>query len=363
MYNDIIPGAVRRDEISAKLREIDSFVRNNFLFDISDEEIVYGVYSGYISGVGDKNTVYMTVDESARHAAEKRGQLVACGIRAEKEESGYIIVTEVYPGSNAEHSGVLRNDLIVSIDGADVLQVGAEAALRLLEGEENTRYSLAVQREGEIINYSLIRQSIDIISVESEITDNNIGIARISTFNDLTASQFEAALQTFIEAGVRALMLDLRAVSSGFYDSVPDMVNQLVGANTIAFKEHRGGVRRDFIVTDDTMAFPEEMQNLPIIILVDSATSQAGELFAAVLKSHAGALVVGENTAGDPYHQQTQPLTDGSAIRVTVARIIFASGFDYTETGLVPDYVVEDGANDPQVQKAFEIIETITDLG
>ena len=360
MYNDIIPGAVRRDEISAKLREIDSFIRNNYLFELNDEEIVFGVYSGYISGIGDKNTVYMTVEEYAGHAAQERGKLVSCGIKAEKEESGYITVAEVYPGSDAELSGVLKGDLITAIEGTDVLQIGADAALVLMQGEETTRYSLNIQREGEIIEYSLVRQALDIISVESEITDNNVGVVRISSFSALSASQFENALQTFAESSVRALMLDLRGNSSSFYGSIPDMVNNLVGADTIAFTERRGGVRSDFIITDESNFLPEEMSGLPIVILVDSGTSGAGELLAAILKSYAGALLVGENTAGNAFIQQTHPLNDGSAIRVTVAQIVLASGLDYAETGLAPDYPTDSGINDPQLQKAFEIIETIT---
>lgn len=360
MYNDIIPGAVRRDEISGKLQEIDSFVRNNCLFDLDEEELAYGIYSGYISGVGDKNTVYMTVSEYSEYAAHKRGQLVSGGIRVEKEESGYIAIMEVYSGSDAESSGIQKGDLITSIDGTDVLRVGAEAALSLLFGEENTRFKLDILREGQIIPYSLIRQSIDIISVETEITENNVGMIYISTFNDLTASQFESAIEEFIEAEVKAILIDLRNNVSGFYTSVSDMVNNLVPAGTIAFSEQKGGVRKELIVTDDNKSLPEEMQEIPIIILVNSETAGAGELFAAILKSHAGAQLVGENTAGNAYIQKVQVLNDGSAILVTVEKVALASGLDYFETGLSPDYEAKSGVTeDPQLQKAFEVIETI----
>jgi len=133
MYNDIIPGAVKRDEISAKLHEIDSFVQNNFLGEIDEENIAYGIFSGYISGVGDKNTVYMNIDEYTHHINEENGQLITTGIKAEKEESGYIIVTGVYPDSYAELVGVIKNDVITAIDNTNVREVGADAALKLLD--------------------------------------------------------------------------------------------------------------------------------------------------------------------------------------------------------------------------------------
>jgi len=371
MYNDIIRGAVQRDEISTKLQEIDSFVRNNFLGEIDSDTVAFGIFSGYISGVGDKNTVYMSVQEYAKHSNEARGQLITSGIQAEKEESGYIIVTGIYPDSYAESVGVAKGDIITDIDSINVLEVGAEVAIRFLEGEENTKLNVMVLREGEVLEFSLIRQAIDIVSVESDVV-NNIGFIKITAFNELTSNQFESALQSFVEANVRALLIDVRHNSSDIYTPVPDMVNNLIPAETVAFSVHRGGVQKDFIVTNESKIFPEEMENIPIIVLADSATSGAGELLAAVLKSHAGAQIVGQPTAGNVFLQQTQPLKDGSAVRVTVARIVLANGFDYSESGLSPDnhveWTAEDYAigslqgdiDDLQILKAFEIIDTIT---
>jgi carboxyl-terminal processing protease len=372
MYNDIIPGAVKRDEISAKLYEIDSFVQNNFLGEVNEENIAQGIFSGYISGVGDKNTMYMTADEYAKHSSEKSGRLVTCGIKAEIESSGYIVVTGVYPGSYAESSGVAKNDIITAIDGINVLESGADAAMRFLEGEENSKIGLTVQREGEVLNYSLIRQSMDIVSVEPAVIDD-IGFVRITAFNDLTAPQFDAALKTFSQAKVRSLLFDLRSCSSDIYDPEPvsEMVDGLIGGGVIAYSEHRGGVRRDFIVTGDDTALPDAP---PIVILTNSATSGAGELMAAILKNHAGAQLIGGATEGNVYLQQTQSLKDGSAIKLTVAKITLASGFDYANVGLTPDSIVEmnseinytpetlrgDTITDPQILKAFETIETIT---
>ena len=367
MYNEIIPGAVQRDVMSAKLWEIDAFVRNNYPFALNDDDLFYGVYSGYISGVGDKNTIYMTADEHAAHISQERGQLVSCGIRAEKEESGYIKVAEVYRDSDAEANGILKGDLITDVNGVNVQQVGAEAALMLIPGEENTTLSVTIQRDGELKEYSLVRQSIDIISVETEITESALGIIRISTFNDLTASQFEAALKKFAEEEVKAMVIDLRENNSGFFKSVSGMVNCLVKANSatgiIASTVHKGG-ERALVVVDESMTLPEEMQKIPIAILVDSTTSGAAELFTVLLQSEYSGKVwlIGEPTAGNTLIQQTQLLSDGSAIRVTVARITLASGFEYGE-GLVFNNVVEFGIDDQQMQTAFVQIETELNIG
>jgi carboxyl-terminal processing protease len=361
MYNDMIPVG-RRDEINSKIQEIDAFIQNNFLFldEIDEERVAFGIFSGYISGVGDKNTVYMTAEEFINRRNLEEGQLVTCGIKAEREGSDYIKVIEVYPGSSAESQGILKDDIITFIDGQAVLEMGQDTAIRFLVGEENTRVDVTIQREGEETTHTLARQAIEIVSVESEIEDN-VGFVRISTFSTLTAAQFDAALQELAQENIRALVIDVRGSSSGVYSSVTDMVNRLIGANTVAFTEHRGGIRRPFLSTDDSRVF---VGDIPIVVLVDSGTNGAGELLAASLKSFGNAQLVGTNTAGNAYYQQTQVLKDGSAIRVTVARIVLASGLEYANVGLVPDYTVEitgeTSESDPQIIKALEIIDTVT---
>jgi carboxyl-terminal processing protease len=374
MYNDMIPVG-KRDEINAKIQEIDAFLQNNFLFfdEIDEARVDFEMFWGYISGVGDKNTFYMTAEEYTNRMNIESGWLVTAGIKAQVDSAGDIVVAEVYSDSDAETQGVLRGDIITAIGGIDVRSVEREAAIRFLDGEEKTRVELTIQRGGELIPFSLIRQAIEIISVDYTIA-NEIGFVRISTFSERMASQFESALQDFADAGVRALTIDVRGNSSDIYTPVQSMVNLLIGANTVAFEQRRGGVRRDFITTDSSLMFAE---NIPVIVLTDSGTSGAGELVAAILKSFGGAQIVGLNTAGNSYLQETKQLRDFSAIRVTVARIELSSGLEYANVGLRPDYEVPmdfevsydvasldniETITDPHILKAFEIIDTLAPI-
>jgi carboxyl-terminal processing protease len=376
MYNERLPGTLARNEIASKLQEIDSFIRNNYLHEISEDDVSYGIFSGYIRGLDDRHTVYLTTEQHRQFLAEESGRLISAGIRAEPDEQGYLAITEVYPNSNAAENGIVRGDIITAIDGRSVLLGSAESALRLLDGEENTRIRLSVQRAGAVTEHYLVRRAIDILSINSGVVDG-IGFMRITTFNALTARQFNTELQTFANSNVRALLIDVRNNNSGVHaqTAVSDMVNALVGSGTIARTEHRGGVVRDFIVTDNSLALPANMRNIPIVVLTNSGTSGAGELLAAILQNHAGAQIVGTSTAGNAYLQQTQPLRDDSAIRITVARIFLTNGVNYSGTGVSPNFTVEMDAevsyninefrgrelaeiSDPQVRRAFEIINT-----
>ncbi|MCL1881555.1 MAG: S41 family peptidase [Oscillospiraceae bacterium] len=374
MYNDLLPGVPERDAISSKLQEIDSFVRNNFLYDVNDDDISHGIFSGYVAGLGDAHTAYLPASMHRQRLAEEGGQLVTVGVRAEPEGSGYLQVSEVYIGSPAESAGILVGDVIIEVDGINVLEAGASVALELLDGEEYTPVSLTTQREGQTFIHPLIRQSVDLISVETDVVDE-IGFMRITSFNALTANQFESGVQTFVQSGVRAMLFDLRDNDSSVFAPVNSMVNLLVGGGTIARSEHRGEVTRDFIVTDDSVILPSAMQNIPIVVLTNSRTSGAGELFATILRMYSGAQIVGSGTAGNAYLQQTQELRDGSAIRVTVARISLVNGFTFAGTGITPCFAVEKETPvsyviaelrdrelseiaDVQIRRAFEIINT-----
>ena len=389
VFNSTIPGVVERDEVSAKISEIDSYVRNNYLYEVDEAMLSYGIFSGYISGLDDKNNIYMTADEHARYITEKSGRVITCGIVAEPEQSGYVIVTDVYADSSADVNEIVKGDIIVTIGGISVREIGAETALKLLDGEDNTSVVVTIRREGVDTDYPLLRRAIDVVSVAVSVEDG-VGYIRILKYNELTAEQFEAALRYFgeLDAAVTALMLDVRGSYSSYYEPAAEILSCIItpekiaekitesadttpGASlrstAIAYAERKGGIRQEFVTRFGEVALTEYLQTVPFIILTDSDTSGVAELLAASIKEYANGVVIGENTAGNSELRPLHSLKDGSAIRIAVARIITASGADYYKVGVTPDYAVEyEGEpvyvfnpEDPQIRKALEVIETI----
>jgi len=365
-YNEKFSGVSQRDEVASKLQEIEVFIRNNYIGTIDDEKISIGIFGGYISGLGDKNTVYMTAGEYVRFQNEERGKIITGGIIPEKEGSGYIKVAGVYAGSSAETFGIQKGDYITSVEGVNVLEAGADAVIKLLDGEDGTPVNVKIQRGGETFSYPLKRQAIEIISVESVMTSEGVGLIRVSTFNDLSGGQFAEAVKYCVDSEAKALIIDLRQNGSGYYEPLGEMLGGLTEPGAVAFAEYKGGVNRDLVVVNG-----ERTVNLPTVVLVDGATAGAAELMASLLKSGADAHLIGTVTAGRASRQTSQKLKDGSAIRITVARVRTAFGADYNGVGITPDYTVESGsatgydindiANtaDPQIKKAFEVIGTL----
>ena len=206
---------------------------------------------------------------------------------------------------------------------------------------------------------NLVRQQLEIESVSTRMIDN-IGYIQITSFNAKTAEQFANAMTTMNSVGAKALIVDVPQNPGGVVSALKPILNQFVPSAIAATVEYSDGSRKTLIETDSTNSV-----ELPIAVLVDGGTVSAAELFAAVLRDEAGALIVGSQTFGKGVMQNTYEFSDGSALTLSVGKIYTKSG-TWNETGLKPDYSVElaggevpgnisDDA-DSQLQKAIEVL-------
>lgn len=360
IYNSKIGTSEKYEGVYAKLREIDTAVRQNYIGDVSDDALEASTINGYIAGIGDKYASYSTPSAYYELQQNYAGVILGAGFDAEEDGSGYLTVTTVYKGSSAELNGVKVGDVITAIDGKSLLSMKPGQALERLSGEVGTRLALQLLRDGESISVNLIRQQLEIESVTYRVVNDNIGYIQISTFNSKTAEQFTNALNTLTTVGAKALIIDVRQNTGGVTSALKPILNQFVPSAVAATVEYADGSRKTLIETDST-----DSLDLPVAVLVDSATASASELFAAVMRDEYGALVIGTNTYGKAVMQNTFAFSDGSALTLSVGTIYTRSG-TWNETGLKPDYSVElaagatpdtvDDDSDAQLQKAIEVL-------
>lgn len=360
IYNSKIGTSEKYEGVYAKLREIDTAVRQNYIGDVSDDALEASTINGYIAGIGDKYASYSTPSAYYELQQNYAGVILGAGFDAEEDGSGYLTVTTVYKGSSAELNGVKVGDVITAIDGKSLLSMKPGQALERLSGEVGTRLALQLLRDGESISVNLIRQQLEIESVTYRVVNDNIGYIQISTFNSKTAEQFTNALNTLTTVGAKALIIDVRQNTGGVTSALKPILNQFVPSAVAATVEYADGSRKTLIETDST-----DSLDLPVAVLVDSATASASELFTAVMRDEYGALVIGTNTYGKAVMQNTFAFSDGSALTLSVGTIYTRSG-TWNETGLKPDYSVElaagatpdtvDDDSDAQLQKAIEVL-------
>ena len=359
IYNSKLGTSEKYEGVYAKLREIDTTVRQNYIGSVSDDSLENATINGYIAGIGDKYASYIAPSAYYELQQTQSGVILGAGFEAEEDTSGYLKITTVYKGSSAELNGVLAGDIITAIDGKSLLSMQQGQAMERLSGEVGTRLALQLLRDGESISVNLIRQQLEIESVTARMIDS-IGYIQITSFNTKTAEQFANALTTMNAVGAKALIIDVRQNPGGVVSVLKPILNQFVPSAIAATVEYSDGSRKTLIETDSTNS-----TELPIAVLVDGGTISAAELFAAVLRDEAGALIVGSQTFGKGVMQNTYEFSDGSALTLSVGKIYTKSG-TWNETGLKPDYSVElsggavpgnisDDA-DAQLQKAIEVL-------
>lgn len=362
IYNSKIGTSEKYEGVYAKLREIDTAVRQNYIGTVSDDALEVSTINGYIAGIGDKYASYSTPSAYYELQQSYDGVILGAGFDAEENGSGYLTVTTVYKGSSAELNGVKVGDVITAIDGKSLLSMEPGQALERLSGETGTRLALQILREGVEgdITVNLIRQQLEVESVNCRLLDNSIGYIQITTFNAKTSEQFSDALKTLENIGAKALLIDVRQNSGGVTSVLKPILNNFVPSAIAATVEYSDGSRKTLIETDAT-----ETLDLPAAVLVDSGTASAAELFAAVMRDEYGAVLIGTTTYGKAVMQNTYEFSDGSALTLSVGRIYTKSG-TWNDTGLKPDYSVEltagttpdavDDDSDAQLQKALEVL-------
>ncbi len=360
IYNSKLGTSEKYEGVYAKLREIDTTVRQNYIGTVSDDSLENATINGYIAGIGDKYASYIAPSAYYELQQTQSGVILGAGFEAEEDTSGYLRITSVYKGSSAELNGVLAGDIITAIDGKSLLSMQQGQAMERLSGEVGTRLALQLLRDGESISVNLVRQQLEIESVSTRILDNNIGYIQITSFNAKTAEQFANAMTTMNGVGAKALIIDVRQNPGGIVSALKPILNQFVPSAIAATVEYSDGSRKTLIETDSTTSV-----ELPMAVLVDGGTVSAAELFAAVLRDECGALIVGSQTFGKGVMQNTYEFSDGSALTLSVGKIYTRSG-TWNETGIKPDYSVElaggaipgnisDDA-DSQLQKAIEVL-------
>lgn len=338
------------------LQLLDSFVRENYLGDIDEGKLSDGILKGYVEGLDDKYSRYLSRDEYLAEKSEDEGQLVGLGLTLDKDDSGYIRIANIMPDSPVEDSELREGDIITLIDGMDVRTAGFDESLDAMRGTEGSEIRLTIRRGGIDKDYTFTRRSIEMITVSGKMLPGYIGYMEITNFKKNTPQQFVEALERLTSNGAKALIFDVRSNSGGIVESLSDCLDPLLPEGVIATAEYKDGHSETLIYSD------ESKLDLPIVVLVNNRTASAAELFAASLRDFAGALLVGEKTYGKGVMQKTTEFDKNGAVVLTVAKYRTAVSDCYDGVGLTPDHAVENTSPeyDDQYAKAVEVAEMLT---
>lgn len=334
------------------LQSLDIYVRDTYYGEINESGLNDSILKGYVAGLGDKYSRYLTAEEYLNELNDNSGSLIGLGLTLSEDSSGYIRINEIYANSPASDYGIEEGDLIISVDGMDVKEVGFQEAAEAMKGTEGSVIDLTIRRNGKDSDYTFTRRAIEVTTVESEMLGSYIGYIKITSFKKNTPEQFIEALERLTTNGAKSLIFDLRDNVGGLSSALEECLDPLLPEGVVATAEYKDG-------HSETLIYSEASElNLPMTVIVNEHTASAAELFAASLRDFGKASLVGAQTYGKGVMQTTTELKSGGAVVLTVAEYKTAYSECYNGVGLIPDFQVinETEGIDSQYNKAVEVL-------
>lgn len=340
-------------EVEAKLNAIDSVLDSFYFEEVDDEKAKDSIYKAYLSSYGDKYTVYYTADEYKKLTETTNGTFSGIGAVCQISSEGGILLVDVYESGAGYKAGLRSGDRIIQVDGTDVTDMDLSSAVALVKGEKGTQVGLKIVRDGATSDYTVVRDEIEVQTVNYAITEDNIGYISVSQFENVTAKQFKAAIEELKSEGAKGIIIDIRNNPGGLLTTVISMLKDILPNGLIVYTEDKDGNRKEYSDNDN-----EEL-DMPLAVLVNGNSASASEIFAGAIQDYGKGVIVGTQTFGKGIVQTVKPLTDGSAIKFTIAKYFTQKGQDIHGKGVTPDVVVEydkDADEDTQISAALESV-------
>lgn len=365
-YDNLIEDLPKREEMYSGLSELDDIVRKNYFGKIDDQLLNAKLSGGYIQGLGDDYSYYMTANEYVTYYNRIHGKMSGIGISAAlNPDTGFISVAEVNAGSPAQNAGLRKGDQIIAIGDTEVTKDNYDTMVKNLEGDKLTSIDITYQRGGEKKTVNVMR-GCSVKSVYHEIIGTT-GYIRITSFYENTATQCQEALDALAKENIKSIVVDVRNTSEGMMEYAAKVIDLFVplateGNKAIALAVNKKG--------DTVETFTSDAKDYAgqICVLVNRNTQGPAELFACDLRDFDKAQLIGEITKGNGKRQQVFNLSDGGAIVLTTASILPYKSENFDGVGVAPDVEVAltqeqleqleilPHDQDAQLQKALEML-------
>ena len=348
----------------SKLDQLSGLIRERFIGEVDVTAMEDAAADAMVGAIGDRWSYYIPASEYQAHQDRMNNSYVGVGItvRPEEDDSAYQVL-EVTKGGPAEEAGLLAGDRITAVDGVSVGEIGTGEATNRIRGEEGTTVVLTLERAGEVLSFTVERRAIQTVVATGQMLEGNVGLVTIENFDERCASETIAVVEKLIGEGAEALIFDVRNNPGGYKKELVKVLDYLLPEGPLFRSEYYDGT----VNVDESDA---KCLELPMAVLVNSESISAAEFFAAALDEYEAATVVGEQTIGKGYFQQSYKLSDGSAVGLSVGRYTTPKGVSLTDVGITPDVVVEvddelflqiyygnvDWSEDPQVMAAMEVL-------
>ncbi len=351
---------VLSEEALDKLARMRSIIDTSYLYEVDDEDLRQGVYTGYIEGLDEPYSVYYDEEATQSLMENTAGEYVGIGaVLSQNVETGIITILRVYPDSPAEEGGMKEGDILYKVGDEEVTGEDLSEVVTRIKGEKGTEVELTVYRdEGyDEVTLTMVRDTVQAITVDYEMMEDGIGYLALSEFDTVSYEQYQEALDALDAEGMQGLIVDLRNNPGGNLSTVCEIVDLMIPKGLIVYTEDKYGNRQEYS-SDGNHQFTK-----PLVVLVNGNSASASEIYAGAVQDYGTGTIVGTQTYGKGVVQQLFDLGDGTSMKLTVSEYYTPNGRNIQDVGITPDVEVEYEAdeNDPeadnQLDKAVSVLQ------
>ncbi len=339
-----------------------------FWEDTTEEELYEGMYHGLLNSLGDPYSCYYTAEEYDALMEEMEGTYCGIGALVSQNASTKVItIVRPFVDGPAYKAGMLPGDILTKIDGEDVSAWDIDLAVKHMKGEQGTVVEVEVWRASaeEYVELAITRDMVEVETVTYEMMEDSIGYIYVMQFDEVTAEQFETAYNELKDQGMKGLVVDIRDNGGGLLTTVCDMLDMFLEKDDL------------IVYTVDKYEEKEEIYGtrgsvdpVPMAVLINGYSASASEIFSGALQDYGLATIVGTQSFGKGIVQSVIPLSDGSAVKLTVSTYYTPAGRNIHGLGITPDVEVEleeelrklpivSLKEDNQVQRAVEEVKRL----
>ncbi|MDD3284527.1 MAG: S41 family peptidase [Patescibacteria group bacterium] len=339
--------------------EVWDLIREKYINqDITDSEMFYGAEAGLVASLKDPYSVFLPPDVSSDFNDELEGKFEGIGAEIGIKNDKLTVVAPL-SDSPAEKAGIKAGDIILKIDDFDTTGISLSKAVSMIRGDKGTEVILKVlHKNNEEETIKINRDQIHYESVKWTTRENNIGYIQITHFNQDTEKLFDNAVNEVLNKNVNSIILDLRNNPGGYLSTAIKISSYWIEDGVIVKEQSQNKEK----MQNYSASGQAKLKNKKTIVLVNGGSASASEIVAGALQDYEIAQIVGEKTFGKGSVQDLTQLSDGSSVKLTIAKWLTPKDRSINEEGIEPDITIEltaedyNADRDPQMDKAIELL-------
>lgn len=348
-----------------KLKELINvydYIVDEYYDDVDEDKLIDIAVNAMIDSLDDEHSQFIDSSVSSDFNEIVDGAFVGIGATVKIEDDNNIIV-DINEDGPAYAAGLRIGDIIINIDGNDTYGMSSTTLSSLIKGIEGSNVNITVNRDGEEINYNVVRSIVEIDVVTGDIIeydDNKVGLIKINVFSANSYLQFSKVLNDLEGSGIDSLVIDVRGNPGGHLNQVTDILSLFFNKKTILYQiQTKNKVEKVKSKTKDYREYP-------VAVLINSSSASASEILASCFKdNYKNSIIVGTNSYGKGSIQKSKSLISGSTIKYTTEKWLTSKGKSIDKNGIIPDVIIEQNddffednnyENDLQLQEALKNI-------